>query len=84
MGECYECCVVSANHLKLWHPKSVVHLTRSSKVPSSAPLQVFPRITAKLVPKILSYNLHVLEDEDIIKWLGRETLVETCINGSLG
>jgi hypothetical protein len=44
----------------------VVDLTRSSKVPSSAPLQVFPRMTAKLVPKILGYNLHVLEDEDII------------------
>lgn len=55
----------------------VVPLTRSSKVSSSAPLQVFPRSMAKLVPKILDYNLHVLEYEDMIKWLGRETLVDT-------
>lgn len=40
--------------------------------------------TAKLVPELLDYNFHVLEDDDMIRWLGRETFVHTCINGTLG
>ena len=40
--------------------------------------------TAKLVPEALEVNLHVLEDERMIAWLGREKFVELCIHGTSG
>ena len=47
-------------------------------------LQVRPWTTARLDPEALEHNFHALEDEDMIKWLGRATFVDTCINGTLG
>ena len=40
--------------------------------------------TTRLVPEVLESNFHALEDDDMIKWLGRATFVDTCINGGLG
>ena len=39
---------------------------------------------ARLVPEALEANFHALEDDDMIKWLGREVFVDTCINGPPG
>jgi hypothetical protein len=40
--------------------------------------------TARLVPEALEANFHALEDDDMIKWLGRATFVDICINGPPG
>ena len=40
--------------------------------------------TARLVPEALESNFHALEDDDMIKWLGRAAFVDTYINGTLG
>jgi hypothetical protein len=47
-------------------------------------LQMRPWTTAKLVLEVLEFNFHALEDEDMIKWLGGKTFVDTCINVTLG
>ena len=59
----------------------------SNKSPSKSTTvqrQMLPGTTALLVPEVLEYNFHALEDEDMIRWLGRERFVDTCINGNLG
>lgn len=57
---------------------------KSPVVSTNLQQHVMPWTTAKLVPELLEHNFHVLEDEDMIRWLGRETFVHTCINGPLG
>jgi hypothetical protein len=58
--------------------------SKSPAISTNVQQHVLPWTTAKLVPELLEYNLHVLEDEDMIRWLGRESFVHTCINGPLG
>lgn len=55
----------------------------SPRVSTNVQQHVLPWTTAMLLPELLDYNFHVLEDEDMIRWLGRETFVHTCINGTL-
>ena len=38
--------------------------------------------TTILVPEALRANLHVLEDDRMVSWLGRRKFVELCIHGS--
>ena len=40
--------------------------------------------TTKLVPKTLVVDLHVLEDEEMIRSLGRDKFVQLSIHGSKG
>ena len=42
------------------------------------------RSGAKLLPKALAVNLHVLEDEDMIRALGRDKFVQLSMHGSQG
>lgn len=37
-----------------------------------------------LVPEVLDHNFCALEDADMIRWLGREKFVDTCVNGTPG
>ena len=49
----------------------------ASKVPKK-------RTMVNLLPKALAVDLHVLEDENIIRSLGRDKFVELSIHGSQG
>lgn len=40
--------------------------------------------SARLISEALESNFHALENDDMIKWLGKTTFVDTCINGTLG
>jgi len=43
-----------------------------------------PWTTAMLVPEVLDHNFCALEDADMIRWLGREKFMDTCVNGTPG
>ena len=45
---------------------------------------LLPWTTIILVPETLRANLHVLEDDRIVSWLGRRKFVELCIHDSSG
>ena len=49
-----------------------------------APKTARNKSAVKLIPKALAADLHVLEDEDLIRSLGREKFVELCRHGSQG
>jgi hypothetical protein len=57
---------------------------KSPQISTNVQRQPPPWTTAMIVPEVLHYNFHALEDEDMIRWLGREIFVDTCINGPLG
>ena len=50
----------------------------------AAPKSARNKSGAKLLPEALAVDLHVLEDEDMIRSLGREKFVDLCIHGSQG
>ena len=50
----------------------------------AAPKSARNKLGAKLLPKAVAVDLHMLEDEDMIRSLGREKFVNLCINGSQG
>lgn len=39
---------------------------------------------SRLVPEAPQSNIHAIEDDDMIKWLGRDCFVNTIINGPPG
>ena len=59
-------------------------LRRTVKEPKSTPKMTLPWTTANLVPEALRANLHVLEDDRMISWLGRWKFVDLCIHGKSG
>lgn len=50
----------------------------------AAPKSARHKSGAKLLPEALAVDLHVVEDEDMIRSLGREKFVDLCINGKQG
>src|ERR1700737_574965 len=59
-------------------------LRRTVKEAKSTPKVTLPWTTANLVPEALRANLHVLEDDRMISWLGRRKFVDLCIHGKRG
>ena len=55
-----------------------------TNLPVSAPKVTLSWTSAKLVPEALEVNLHVLEDDRMISWLGRDKFVHLCIHGTSG
>lgn len=63
---------------------SFVSSTAHSRSDKITPKISLPWTTTNLVPKAIRVNLHVLEDDRIISWLGRQKFVELCIHVTSG
>ena len=61
-------------------PNALMASTEGKPAPKTAK----NKSAVKLIPEALAADLHVLEDEDLIRSLGREKFVELCIHGSQG
>ena len=59
-------------------------LRRNSQGSKSTPKVALTWTTANLVPEALRVDLHVLEDDRMISWLGRKKFVDLCIHGTSG
>ena len=59
-------------------------LRRNSEGSKSTPKVTLIWTTINLVHEALRVNLHVLEDDRMISWLGRKKLVDLCIYGTSG